>query len=106
MTQQYRHFKGNLYTLINVGKCPKDNEFYAIYKNDDHPSSRKFGVCRHSETMEIYYAYPSGYIDKWDFETVIEDAEKTGLWIRPLDMFFGYHESGVRRFEMVKEGER
>jgi hypothetical protein len=111
MAQQYRHFKGNLYTLLDVGYCLDDNKFYAIYRRTDHPSNN-WSYARHSETEEIYGLEPDGSIlknglfegNKTHHEAIIEDAIESGLWIRPLEMFFGYKEvdgKQVRRFERV-----
>lgn len=108
MIQQYRHYKGNLYTLFDVGRCREENEFYAIYKRSDHPSTAEWGWCRHSENLDVYFVDHNGEIDgrqKYEElpEGIRKSVDESGLWIRPLEMFFGYHESGVRRFERVMQ---
>lgn len=68
-------------------------------------------MARHSETEEPYLVFENGMIERAEsmldlipeqFELVMQNAQKSGLWIRPLEMFYGYKEMDgryVRRFD-------
>ncbi len=60
---------------------------YRHYKGDDYEVT---GIAKHSETEEIVVVYRALYGD-------------FGLWVRPLAMFDGLLENGVKRFVYVGE---
>ena len=57
---KYRHFKGNEYEVIGVGRHTETMARHVIYKGDSGP-----------------------------------------IWIRPLEMFMGVTEDGIKRFEYL-----
>lgn len=90
--QEYQHFKGHKYYLVDVLPAPLDNEFYALYVRVDAPYrpqlDRSFVWAKHSETGEMYICHLSQH-------KVAKIPEQTGwtnyttiFWIRPASMFF------------------
>lgn len=113
---RYKHFKGKEYFLYGAGVCYSEQAFYAIYGSEPKHDGIAQKWCRHSETEHPYWISPSNeliplYIA--DLETgrnsvveqqIIQAAAENKLWIRPLEMFFGYTEvdgKKIRRFERI-----
>lgn len=110
--KRYLHFKGGNYVLLNVGRCRDENEFYAIYCHEDGPEAESFPhdllqnyYAKHSETGAIYHVDYCGEIIPVTPVTrnVCEQADESGVYIRPLEMFLDLVPSYgfVRRFHPI-----
>lgn len=63
---------------------------YEVYRHYNRKHYIAVGTALHSETLEPYRCYRALY----------ENPKSKG-WIRPLEMFDGYHSSGEKRFTLV-----
>jgi hypothetical protein len=106
----YRHYKGGLY--FSVGFATRfSNEFpansieqvaMARYTEATNPLQDEpiavFAI-HDNKTGSTYYAYDSSFIDGVH---VLYKGLDGRYWLRPMEMFNGYTDDGVKRFAKIK----